>query len=913
MGRRQVWRYAFLALVFSSFGAFAVGASAAVVSFQAISESSQSQQNVPVTFGQVFRDGDVPSGAHLRALWGDQSLPIQVDRKATNSDGSLRHAVVTVVVPELTATATKIITLDTGGQAATAPPVSLSSLLATSFDAKVSLNVNGQVMTADARTLLQQAHDNASCKPWGKQCNLWLSGPQVSEWIVGGPLQSASGASPHLAAYFYVRAYAGNPIHRVRVNVVIENDWTWVQNPHDITYDATITVGGQTVYQKAGIDHYAHTRWHHIAWWGDKADVYAKLNGQYIESTKAVPQYADDVHPTDAFLDTVRQSVEPMDHGDQTQHMGNAGAQAAIGPLPRWSVAYLQSTDRRAYLWMLANDDAAGSYDIFFRDQETGRPVSILDYPYMTILGTYRGTYDPTTGKYEAFPDCGDGVCDDPNLPNAAHEPSIGYLSYIVTGDFYYLEQLQFWADWNEFQMNPDYRGHTAGLLKPNQVRGQAWGMRTLGDAAYITPDNSPFKSYFVDMVHNNLDWYNNEYTNNPNANKLGAITTGCCATHYENHTSLAPWQDDFFTWAIGHLAGQGFTGAATFLRWKAKFVVNRMTEPDYCWLLASAYTLKVTDGVDSPIYDNLGQSYAAQWPNLVGLTCNSPEMLSAWGNGNYQAGEMYGFADSPTGYPANLQPALAVAVNSGIANSALAWQIFSDRSVKPDYTNDAMWAVVPRHAVASYQPRIELYADPNPVAPNGMTTLHWDAVGANSCSGTWMSGNATSGQQTIGPINGAHTYTIDCTGSGGTAEVSVRVADATVQPPTVTLAASPATIQAGQDSVLTWSTQYADSCTASGGWSGDVATSGQTTVGPLQGDADFAIDCRGAGGDVAKTVHVHVESTSVSDDPPPADDPPATADPQSDQTAKGGAGAFGIFGYLLLLGVALPFRRRRR
>ncbi|HET7306588.1 MAG TPA: hypothetical protein VFK24_02070 [Gammaproteobacteria bacterium] len=911
MGRRQVWRYAFLSLIFSIGGTFAVGASAAVVTMQAVSESSQAQTNVPVTFGQIFKDGDVPSGAHLRALLDGNSIPIQVDPKATNADGSLRHAVVTVVVPELSATATRIITLDTGGEAATAPNVTLSSLLATSFDAKVTLNVNGQTMTADARSLLQQAQDNASCKPWGKQCNLWLSGPQVSEWIVGGPLQSGSGPSPHLAAYFYVRAYAGDPINRVRVNVVIENDWAWAPNPQNITYDATITVGSN-VYQKTAIDHYAQTRWHHILWWGDKADVYAKLDGNYIQASKAVPQYAAGVHPTDDFLNTVIQSVPPMSHGDQTQHMSEAGAQAAIGPLPRWSVAYLLSTDVRAYNWMLANDDAAGSYNIYYRDQNTGRPVSILDYPYMTLLGTYGNTYNPGTGQHEAFPACG-GDCSDPNIPNAAHEPSIGYLSYIVTGDFYYLEQLDSWADWNEFQMAPSYRNYKDGLLRPNQVRGQAWGMRTLGDAAYITPDNSPLKSYFVDILKNNLNWYNSTYTNNPDANKLGAITTGCCATHYENHTSLAPWQDDFFTWAIGHLAGQGFSGAQTFLRWKAQFVVNRMTEPDYCWLLASAYTLIVTDGVDSPIYQNIGQSYAAQYPNLVGLTCNSPAMLSAWGSGKYQAGEMYGFASSPTGYPSNMQPALAAAANSGITNSALAWQIFSDRSVKPDYTNEAMWAVVPRHAVTSYQPRIEFYADPNPVAPSGTTTLHWDAIGANSCTGTWMSGNAPSGQQKIGPINGAHTYTIDCTGDGGSAEVSVRVADATVQPPTATLAASPASIQAGQDSVLTWSTQYAKSCTASGGWSGDVSTSGQTTVGPLQADTDFSIDCQGAGGDIVKTVRVHVESTSVQDDPPPSPDDPAAKDPQSTASATGGAGAFGVFGFLLLLGVALPFRRRRR
>ncbi|HET8551456.1 MAG TPA: hypothetical protein VFM97_03135 [Gammaproteobacteria bacterium] len=661
-----------------------------------IDESGQKRSDLPVTFGQIFRDGDVPSGEHLRALLDGRPVPIQVDRKATNADGSLRHAVVTVVVPEVPASGSRIVTLAAGGRSESdAPPVTLTRLLATDFDASVSLNVGGRSLTADARTLLEQARADGGCKPWGKACNLWLSGPLVSEWIVGGPLQSRDGPSPHLAAYFYVRAYAGDPIHRVRVNVVIENDWAWVKDPHNITYDAAITVGDH-VYRKADIDHYAQTRWHRVLWWGDEVDAYVKLDGRYIQATRAVPNYADDVHPTDSFLASVRQSVEPMDNGDQTRHMAAAGAQPAIGPLPRWSVAYLQSTDRRAYRWMLANDDAAGSYNVFYRDKNTGRPVSILDYPYMTLLGRYGGTYNPHTHKHENFPKCDDD-CSDPNRPNAAHEPSIGYLSYIVTGDFYYLGQLQFWADWNEFQMNPSYRGHKKGLLRPNQVRGQAWGLRTLGDVAYITPDNSPLKSYFVDIVRNNLAWYNSRFTDNGDANKLGVLTSGCCATHYEHHTSVAPWQDDFFTWAVGHLADLGFKGAEAFLQWKAKFPVGRMIAPGFCYVYGSDYTLPVTDGPNKPIYDSFHKVYIKAVSDKVAhMKCGSEAMAEHLGK-HYLPGDMYGYPSSPTGYPANMQPALAAAVDAGVPGAVEAWKLFMSRPTKPDYTNYANWDIVPR------------------------------------------------------------------------------------------------------------------------------------------------------------------------------------------------------------------------
>jgi hypothetical protein len=665
-----------------------------ITSIAVENESGAPKTDVPVTFGQVFKNGDVPNGTRLKAIVAGKSIPIQVDRKATESDGSLRHAVVTVRVPKLSASGARIVTLATGGTRATGKPVSLGDLLATDFDARVVLKVGDRTLTADARDLLEQVHSGSGCKPWGRHCNLWLSGPVVSEWIVGGPLETKDGASPHLAAYFYVRAYAGDPIKRVRVNVAIENDWTWVKNPHNITYDARITVGDH-VYSRKNITNYRQTRWHRVMWWGDPAGVYAKLDGNYLQESKAVSKYAD-VHPTDKFLDHVRQSVKPMGRGDQTKHMEAAGAQAGIGPLPRWTTAYVLSTDARAFHWMLANDSAAGSYNVFYRDQKTGRPVTILDYPYMTIFGTYRGTWNPHTHQHEAFPKCG-GKCADPNRPNAAHEPSIGYVSYMATGDFYYLEQLQFWADWNAIRMNATYRHHKKGLLYKNQVRAQAWDLRTLGDAAFITPDDDPLKSYFVDMMHNNIAWYNKHFPDNPKANVLGAMTAGHPALHYGNFTSLAPWQDDFYTWSIGHLVELGFKDAEPLSRWKARFPVGRMIAPGYCYVYASAYTLKVRDSRHKPIYDSFREVYRnSVGKTVANLKCGSAAMAHHVRD-HPPAGAMVGYPDSPTGYPANMQPALAAAVDSGIDGAARAWKLFRDSPVDPKYRNYANFAIVPR------------------------------------------------------------------------------------------------------------------------------------------------------------------------------------------------------------------------
>ena len=61
----------------------------------------------------------------------------------------------------------------------------------------------------------------------------------------------------------------------------------------------------------------------------------------------------------------------------------------------------------------------------------------------------------------------------------------------------------------------------------------------------------------------------------------------------------------------------------------------------------------------------------------------------------------MMGYANDAYGYPSNLQPALAAAVDAGGANADTAWSRFDSRSVKPkgDYTYEHRpnYAIIPR------------------------------------------------------------------------------------------------------------------------------------------------------------------------------------------------------------------------
>jgi len=74
--------------------------------------------------------------------------------------------------------------------------------------------------------------------------------------------------------------------------------------------------------------------------------------------------------------------------------------------------------------------------------------------------------------------------------------------------------------------------------------------------------------------------------------------------------------------------------------------------------------------------------------------------------------------------------------------------------------------------------PAVSLGAAPNTVAPGGSTLLTWSASDASGCSatGAWSGSKASSGSQTVNSIMAASTYTLTCTGTGGSTTRSATV-----------------------------------------------------------------------------------------------------------------------------------------
>ena len=807
-----------------SFGALA-GTPLVPVGF--IDQAGVEQRQVPVTFGQVFVPGDVVDGSRLVIQLGDTELPTQVDVKARHPDGSVRHAILSTelpVVPADSEVSAEIALADSAQP--TGAGITAEALLASGFDAEIRIVLDGVEYVASARTALQQGG-----------AKIWLDGPIATEFLLKAPFVAADGSThPHLMGRFDLRAYAG--LKSVRVDAIVENNWTYVPDPSNFTYDVRILVGGQLAYERAALTHYHHARWHKVFWWGTEPKVVVRHDTRYLQKTRAIPHYDPTLTVSQRALDDVlSKRYEPMSNVWINPYMPAPGADRGIAPLPWWQALHVVSGgDPRAFQAVLDNADAAGSYSAHLRDVNTDLPVSLDDYPLVT-----GDPYQYPRGGI--IPKCS-GDCSTPYTKDTAHQPSLAYYPYLITGDHYYLDELIFWANGNLIANSLRKREFEKGLFWNQQVRAQGWTLRTLAQAAYILPDDHPFKGYFLEKLANNARFYQDAYLNGGYFNSAmndgkGYLVDLANPLHVLVPGKLEdgrPWMDDFFTFAAAYAVELGFSDWKPILEWKAEFPLARMGSADdeYCWIFGAVYAARFGTGngftTTAQWIPSFRAYYLENWGNRLNasgkavkdMACGGQEMADFLseldGNNRYRPGEMYGYARSPMGYPANLQPALAYLVDAGLPRADIAWDRFYNRDPFPDYSYDPQFAITPRSLNPQY------------------------AV-----------------------------------------------------PTIVDFSVSATTVESGQTVQLSWSVVDADSCEASGDWQGPVAMSGNFTTVPLDRDAVFTLRCRNGNGVSARSLLVAVNGAQGSNESqtPPADPAPEETVGEGDTSVVDG-GALG-------------------
>ncbi len=533
-----------------------------------------------ITFGQEFAPGQVPAGRLLQATINGVTVPVQMDVKATNADGSVRMAVLTIEQPALAANASTGVMLSLAAAGSVqAKPVDISALTHDGYSLTVDLvlhNANGTTTPfhIDAAQALTAALKAGTA-------STWLSGPQATQVRVDVPVTGS------LHVTFDITAYADGT---TSTDVQFNNDIAMSGSGGEVHYDATIKQNGAVAFQQSNIDQFQYQTWHEVIASNGSPAVNVQHDVAALEAAGFVQDYdlgtgvatsiiTGEVSSMSGSAKTVlgTPSFGILGNAGLEQYMPTTGGRPDIGPTTEADTVWLLTQNAGAAQYALAQADAAGSIPWHFYSTTTGTYVTTTQYP--TLWADPRGGSSGTIGLTQQVPQYlsttspGSGWAVD-----AAHEPDTSYVAYLMTGSRYYLDQLNAEASSDILGVTPGtwLNGQDLVVNGQTQVRAQAWELRELQEAAFINPDNSALKTYFAQVVNNNFQ--NLLTTIIPAATAAEGQASGWLAGNYGAGTT-APWQQDYFAQVVALAAEQGNTQAKQVLHWEANYIVGRFLQ----------------------------------------------------------------------------------------------------------------------------------------------------------------------------------------------------------------------------------------------------------------------------------------------------------------------------------------------
>jgi hypothetical protein len=317
--------------------------------------------------------------------------------------------------------------------------------------------------------------------------------------------------------------------------------------------------------------------------------------------------------------------------GNYSKDLTSGGAADWIGLLNTWDTVYLLTMDPRMQEIALGNAELAGRIPWHFRegDQRAGSG-QYFDAPRSGSVETHGRVVSVNARRTASLwdmgsdADCGDayradrieiGATGDHGWPTTRdHMPDTAYLAYLLTGRFYFLEELQYQAAFivahkigcytTTAEYSYNRQGHH-GYLLDSQIRGDAWGFRTLTYAAALSPDATPEKAYFEDKLLNNIaawegahdvplsdparraNWtWAHTYRRDPDgASPLGLWDDGegwgrsPLFVPGRLKTGTAPWEEHFLLVAFGMARNLGYPTDG-LLRFMARPRINLLLNP---------------------------------------------------------------------------------------------------------------------------------------------------------------------------------------------------------------------------------------------------------------------------------------------------------------------------------------------
>ncbi len=699
--------------------------------------SGVAQTNYPLRFARPFVKGEI--AAYPQVLINGSSVNTQADVKQRYPDGSVKHSIISVIIPSIPATGSVVLTFQNQSNGNNTALTKAQMLGANfNFDAIMELTSGGVKKTVSARTMLK----NGNFTYWaqGQIASTILLGDNSTKRKYDIGFDTYRPFRPQYEVTFWPA------INKVDVRFIGEVSST--QEQEDLLYQLVLKTDSalpQVVYTNDSIPHGSASRWSKEFWIGGAPDSMININHniKYLTQTPFIPNFDTSIVIQESDIAGLYNTAYPnwlnsphdiYQKGFWATAMAEAGSRMEIAPLPQWTVMWLYTGDWRLREIALLSADIAAANTAHLREGDStksllptdkagtglGFPFSISDRKSISMSNGFNfgnasdriiqvGTINPTnTNKWSL---------------DEAHEPDAFSAQYILTGEHWYLEESQFWASWSAAGWTVVSRGPTGaeGGYLTVYGRDESWVLRGRTIADYISPDNDPFRSYLDKIIDDQLAAYEGRenittgrYYNTPqwkwanqipewalNNSRPNPLRFFGQGVTYDNVTvDVVPWMQNFTVYALGRATEMGFKSDA-LLSWIAPWLIGQITDPHYNPFLTASYYLPKGLGNLPGYYDPLpGQTYFQTWAQVL----TELDTLDAHGQWNQPLSNFngqfpgYSITDFQGGYGTIARAATSfLASETGGAN---AWNWMYTNAYLPQQSNfhtGPQWDLLPR------------------------------------------------------------------------------------------------------------------------------------------------------------------------------------------------------------------------
>ena len=720
-----------------------------------VSLPTGSEIDYPLQFGRAFRYGEF---SYPQARVDGTPLTTQCDVKTRHADGSVKFAVVSVVLPTL-GTTERVLTFQEHASPPTATALSKAAMLSDfDFDATIDVRVTGASLAGapvSARSMLTALEDATlatETDAGGTGPRYWTRGPVCTTVLLHDHATKAydfgKNATKAMRPVFIVQFWPG--INRFHVRHSLEIS--------DVTKLKEET-GLQVIFSTGQASPVERLNQSNVnlfmgsfasrAYWGGAVIPRANVNHglAYLSETQVIPNFNPAVTINAASLTSYegRLATSPRGLGavgDWQKSMSATGGRPDLGLFPKWDMLALCAGTAATHEYAEMHAEFAGWWNMHYREGSATKTVVPTVNGQGRVLSKMAGgrpTYswfNVTPVPSDAFTRDGAQTSRDGWGADDAHTPGLYFAQYITTGSYFWHEKLLQLGAFSFFYVNPgtgynsvaNGRNSTDMVLNGVQTRSYGWQMRNRARAWWASIDNSPEKTLFAQAMDDGL------------AQRAGLHNIPGVL---EGNPIRAAWDSNHATWWASIRGGMVSTPRPNAMGWFDCGVYDSGSDGfaipsdgrsstalwmlNYC-AVSLAHAAELGHAASRPMAQWLGQAarqiansteprHVADYviPNvkLDGSFYQSPaDIWATYANNADGAAPPSMPANSASGFPASGAPntfgvtlegygtisASAIAMTAGADDGATAWAAVQPwHAASTFYNYDPRWSIIPR------------------------------------------------------------------------------------------------------------------------------------------------------------------------------------------------------------------------